>query len=348
MATLKHIAAELGLSPATVSRALNGFPEVNARTRARVEELARAMNYRPNQIAQKLVSGRSGMIGMVLRSAIDMSCDPSFYDVMSGLSNRLADYDMDLVFHASSSDDPVAPYRRLVAKNTLDGFILNAPAEDDPRIAFLQAQRVPFVMHGRTACGPLDYPYYDIDNVRLAADSVALLHDLGHRRIALLNGPAGYAYAAQRLSGFRAALAARGLTLPDRFAAHDRPAEDYGYRTALAMLADGTPPTALVCASTLVAAGAMRAAAHLGLVIPQDVSLIAHDDALPDVRAVNFAPALTVTRSPLRDACAPLTDMMVRLLDGSPAVSLQTIVTAELIVRNSTGPVPKGGDRPWQ
>ena len=347
MATLKHIAAELGLSPATVSRALNGFPEVNARTRARVEDMAKAMNYRPNQIAQKLVTGRSGMIGMVLRSAIDVSCDPTFYEVMSGLSNRLAQHDIDLVFHASSSDDPVAPYRRLVAKNTLDGFILNAPAEDDPRVAFLQAQHLPFVMHGRTRTGPLDYAYFDIDNARLAADSAALLHDLGHRRIGLLNGPSGYAYAAQRLAGFSRAQAARGLTLPDRFVAHDRPAEEYGYRTALAMLAADTPPTALVCASTLIAAGAMRAAADLGLSIPQDLSLMAHDDAIPQMRAVNFAPALTVTRAPLRDACAPLTDMMVQLLDGRPVETLQTVAIAELIVRNSTGPVPKGGEMPW-
>jgi LacI family transcriptional regulator len=347
MTKLKDIAARLGLSPATVSRALNGFPEVNEQTRQRVQAVARAMNYRPNQIAQKLVSGRSGMIGMILRSPVDVATDPSFFEMMTGLSSRLADYDMDLVFHASSAEDEVAPYRRLVAKATLDGFILNAPTVDDQRIRFLTAAGVPFVVHGRAGTGMPDYPFFDIDNAALARQSVALLHDLGHRRIAMLNGPANYAYAAQRLKGFHAALAAQGLTAPSRFVAHDRLAEDYGQRAAEKMLADAAPPTAFLCASTLIAAGVLRAARKAGLSVAGDLSIIAHDDAIPQFRAVNFEPALTVTRAPMRDACGPLTDKMVHLLDGVAIQDLQTIVSADLIVRQSTGPVRAGQQGRW-
>ncbi|GHC62079.1 substrate-binding domain-containing protein [Neogemmobacter tilapiae] len=347
MTKLKDIAARLGLSPATVSRALNGFPEVNEQTRQRVQAVARAMNYRPNQIAQKLVSGRSGMIGMILRSPVDVATDPSFFEVMAGLSSRLADYDMDLVFHASNAEDEVAPYRRLVAKATLDGFILNAPTVEDQRIQFLTAAGVPFVVHGRAGLGVPDYPFFDIDNAALARQSVALLHDLGHRRIAFLNGPANYAYAAQRLSGFQSALAARGLVTPTRFIRHDRLAEDYGQRAAATMLTDTAAPTAFLCASTLIAAGVLRAARKAGLSVPGDLSVIAHDDAIPQFRAVNFEPALTVTRAPIRDACGPLTDKMVRLLDGAQSSDLQTMVTADLIVRQSTGPVPVGQQGGW-
>jgi LacI family transcriptional regulator len=344
LTTLKKIAAELGLSPATVSRALNGFPEVNAGTRARVTEAASRLKYRPNQVAQKLVTGRSGMIGMVLRSAADAAMDPSFFQVMTGLSQRLADHDVDLVFHAVPGGDEVAPYRRLVAKNLLDGFILNAPKLDDPRIDFLRAEGIPFVVHGRSEDAP-DYAFYDIDNLGLAVDSTRLLLDLGHRRIALLNGQPGFAYAEARRRGFLMAMDERGLRVPERFLLQDPPTEDYGYRAALACLADPQPPTAFVASNTFVAAGILAAVADKGLTVGDDVSVIGHDDAVPQTRSLDTLPALTVTRSPLVQACTPLADKIHALLAGTPSAELQTIARAELIIRATTGPIH--GALPW-
>jgi LacI family transcriptional regulator len=338
------IAAELGLSPATVSRALNGFPEVNAGTRARVTEAASRLKYRPNQVAQKLVTGRSGMIGMVLRSAANAAMDPSFFQVMTGLSQRLADHDMDLVFHAVPGGDEVAPYRRLVAKNLLDGFILNAPTQDDPRIAFLQSEGIPFVVHGRSEEAP-GYAFYDIDNQGLAVDSTRLLLDLGHRRIALLNGPRGFAYAEARRRGFLLAMAERGAPVPGRFILQDQPTDDYGYRAALGCLADAEPPTAFVASNAFVAAGVLAAAADRGLSVPGDVSVIGHDDAVPQNRSFDGLPALTITRSPLAQACTPLADTIHALLGGTPAAELQTIARAELVIRATTGPMQ--GALPW-
>jgi LacI family transcriptional regulator len=338
LTTLKKIAAELGLSPATVSRALNGFPEVNAGTRARVTEAATRMKYRPNQVAQKLVTGRSGMIGMVLRSAADAAMDPSFFQVMTGLSQRLADHDVDLVFHAVPGGDEVAPYRRLVAKNLLDGFILNAPKLDDPRIAFLRQEGIPFVVHGRSEDEP-DYAHYDIDNRGLAFDSTRLLLDLGHRRIALLNGQPGFAYAEARRRGFLRAMEERGLRVPERFLRQDVPTEDYGYRAALACLADPEPPTAFVASNTFVAAGILAAVTDKGLTAGDQISVIGHDDAVPQTRSLDSLPALTITRSPLAQACTPLADKIHALLAGTPANALQTVARAELIIRATTGPI---------
>lgn len=344
MTTLKKIAAELGLSPATVSRALNGFPEVNAGTRARVAEAASRMKYRPNQVAQKLVTGRSGIIGMVLRSATDATMDPSFFQVMTGLSQRLADHDIDLVFHAVPGGDAVAPYRRLVAKNLLDGFILNAPTLDDPRIAFVRREGIPFVVHGRSEDAP-DYAFYDIDNLGLAIDSTRLLLDLGHRRIALLNGQPGFAYADARRRGFLVAMAERGLAVPDRFVQQDIPTEDYGYRAALACLSDPEAPTAFVASNTFVAAGILAAAADKGLSVPGKVSVIGHDDAVSRTRSFDNLPTLTVTRSPLAQACTPLADKIHALMAGTPVAELQTVARAELIMRATTGPVERA--LPW-
>jgi LacI family transcriptional regulator, galactose operon repressor len=342
MTTLKDIAKELGLSPATVSRALNGFPEVNTRTRALVEEAAGRLGYRPNQIAKKLVTGRSGLVGFVLKAAATGGHDPSFYEIMFGLSDQLARRDMDLVFHAPTDDDLVAPYKRLIAKNILDGFILNAPVADDPRIAFLETQGIAFVVHGRTQGAA--YAYYDIDNRKAVVDAVHFLADLGHERIAFLNGPEDHTFARERARGFRAAMLGEGRALPAQALVHGPATEDQGYTAALALLSGrhGPAPSALICASTLVAAGVYHAAADLGLSIPGDLSVVAHDDAVPQARAAEFSPGLTVTRSPLRDACEPLAGAMQALLAGTPPGALQTLVPADLIARGSTGPAPNG------
>lgn len=343
MTTLKNIAEELGLSPATISRALNGFPEVSVKTRALVEQTASRLNYRPNPLAKKLVSGRSGMVGLILKPVEARSGDTSLFDIMTGLSEQLAMRDIDLVFQSATGEDQVAPYRRMVEKNVLDGFILNAPEVNDPRIGYLQEMGVPFVVHGRA--GAADYAFFDVDNRQVTKSSVELLANLGHEHIALINGHKKQAFAIDRAEGFAAALAARGLAMPATAIHYGPTTESFGYTATLALLSDQTAPrpTALVCASTITAAGAFRALKDLGLRIPADVSVIAHDDAMPDHRADSFTPALTVTRAPMRDACRPLAQAICQLLEGKPATSLQTIAQAEMIVRHSTGPAPETG-----
>ncbi|MFU8825536.1 substrate-binding domain-containing protein [Yoonia sp.] len=348
MATLKDIGIELGLSVATVSRALNGFPEVNARTRDRVRQTADRLGYRPNRIAQRLVTGRSGMVGMIARIQPDMSSDMIFFEMLTGLTAALAARDTDLVFAVDQSDEPVLPYQRLLERGILDGFILNAPVPGDPRVAWLKARGVPFVVHGQDQV-QVDYPFYGIDNRAVMVDSVDLLAALGHRRIAFLNGELRLAFANDRLAAFRNAMAAEGLPVPDHFIASDDPSENYGYGRGLAMLSGrlGPRPTAIVCGSTLTAAGVLRAARDLSLDVPSDLSVMAHDDALPKHRATNFSPALTVTRAPMRDACVPLANHLVDHIDGVAAAQLQTLIRADVIVRNSTGPVPEEGKDPW-
>lgn len=343
LARLKDIAAALNLSVTTISRALNGYPEVSEVTRRLVQETAERLNYRPNPIAQKLVSGRSGMIGLITRRPASTVVDLSFMEVAMGLSSHLANHDLDLVLRVGLEDDEVEPYRRMLARRSLDAFILNAPVVDDIRIAYLREKGATFVVHGRDR-DDADYPFYDMNNRKASMDAVRLLADLGHRRIALLNGAQGMAFAAERLAGFQMALAERGLTVPPEQIHHGAQEDAYGYVTTLALMSGrfGPAPTAVLCASTRIAEGVLRALTDRGLSVPGDVSVVAHDDAMPELRPVELPVSLTVTRLPFRDACKPLAEMVVGALAGQPAQSLQMTVDAELIVRGSTAPV-RGG-----
>lgn len=342
MTTLKDISEELGLSVATVSRALNGFPEVSKKTRQLVEETAKRLHYRPNRAAQKLVSGRSGMVGMLVSLQPGVSAESSLVEVIMGLSARLAERDVDLVMTVIVDADPVAAYRRMVSKNTLDGFILNAPQVKDPRIAYLESEGIPFVVHGRVDPDP-SYAFFDLDNADAAAQAVNLLANLQHRQIAMINGSANAAFARQRAQGFRDAMTARQAPVGAEFMSYGENTRASGYTRALELLAlpAENRPTALVCASTPLAHGALRAARDLGLTVPNDISVICHDDVTPVLTSEETNPSLTVTRAALSAACGPLADKMIALLNGADPRAQQTTETAELVVRQSTGPAPK-------
>ena len=280
------------------------------------------------------------MVGMIIKIKPDMSADQTFFEILTGLTAALAEHETDLVLAVDQADDPVLPYKKLLERDILDGFILNAPELNDPRVTYLKKKGVPFVLHGQDRRQP-DYPTYGIDNAEVSIDSVKLLSQLGHSRIALINGELKAAYANDRVGGFKQAMTDLGHSTA--MIRNEASLESHGYTHALDLLSQEMPPTAFVCGSTLIAAGVMKAVRDRGLDIPRDVSIIAHDDALPLTRAINFEPALTVTRAPLRDACAPLANMLVEHLNGTPARDLQVMLKAEMIVRGSTGPAPKEG-----
>lgn len=278
------------------------------------------------------------MVGMIVKIRPDMSAEQTFFEALTGLTAALSARETDLVLAVDQGSDPVLAYERMLERGILDGFILNAPVPDDPRVNFLKSRGIPFVMHGQDRAAP-GYPTYGIDNAAVSTHSVKLLAQLGHRRIGLINGELHAAYAQDRLKGFVEALTSFGHSAD--WIRNGARVESQGYTMALDLLSATPRPTALVCASTLIAAGAMRAINDLDLNVPGDVSIMAHDDALPLTRAINFDPALTVTRAPLRDACVPLANMLIDHINGTPTSELQKVIEAELIVRGSTGPARK-------
>jgi LacI family transcriptional regulator len=347
MTTLKDVARHLGLSPATVSRALNGFPEVGAKTRLRVTAAAHELGYTPNSNARRLATGKTGVVGMIFRSTSNLMVDPHFTDFLAGLCSQLANSEIDLLFHVAPPGQQLPHYNRMINCGAVDGMLVSAPEVEDQRIETLLARNFPFVVHGRHAAH-VPYAFYDIDNDGAFTAATRLLCALGHKRIALLNGPKGLAYAEQRERAFTRTIAEQGFSVPAAFISHDEMGEEAGHARASAMLRHEERPTAFICSSSLLALGVYRAVAEANLVIGHDVSVIAHDDVLPHMRTEHFAVPLTVTRAPIRDASVHLADMIAKVIAGAEPKSLQKTETVDLVVRESTGAVPAGGGTPWQ
>lgn len=338
---LKELSQMLGLSQTTISRALNGYPEVNEDTRQRVLKAAKETGYRPNRAAQRLATGKAGSIGLIMPISPDHSSDMHFAEFQSGLAEASIARDFHFVIMPSRAEDEEQAIRWLVSSGSVDGYYLAYIRENDPRIAMAKSLSLPFIVHGRSIGLNLDYPFLDVDNEGAFYDATRFLLQLGHKRMALLNGPADLDFAHRRRLGTERALAEKGLLLDPRHTRHSFMGDQQGYRGMKEILAGPDRPTAVLCASTVLALGAVRAMNEYGLKLGTDISLIAHDDELPLLKPENFSTPLTTTRSSLRAAGKRVGERLIAMIHQSePALPEQELWTVELVVRASTGPAP--------
>ncbi len=176
---LKELSQMLGLSQTTISRALNGYPEVNEETRQRVQKAARETGYRPNRAAQRLATGKAGSIGLIMPLSPDHSSDMHFAEFQSGLAEASIVHDFHFVIMPSKAEDEEQAIRWLVASGSVDGYYLAYVREKDPRIAMAKSLSLPFIVHGRSFGLDLDYPFLDVDNEGAFYDATRFLLQLG-------------------------------------------------------------------------------------------------------------------------------------------------------------------------
>jgi LacI family transcriptional regulator len=335
---LKEFAKQLGLSPTTVSRALSGYPEVSESTRKRVTEEAIRLGYRPNINAVRLVTGRAGAIGMVM----GRSSEFHFAEFMTGMAARLGEDGVDILVSPLSdggADDVITLCNRLATSRRVDAIIVNSPMPGDERITMLHKLEMPFLVHGRSE---IDVPYawLDIDNEGAIRRATSHLLDLGHRRVAMINGRPGLTFSIHRDKGYRDALLERGIPFDPRLLVHGDFTDEVGFRFARSLLEQSPRPTAFVAGSMMTALGVYRAARSLDLVVGRDVSVIAHDDVFPYLTAENMVPSLSATRSSMRAAGARSAELVLQILSGRPAGDVHELWPVELILRQSTAPAP--------
>lgn len=336
---LKELSTRLGLSPTTVSRALGGYPEVNAQTRERVAEAAALYNYLPNKRARALATGRSFNIGHVLSmSNKDDLVNPIFGDFIGGLTERSAasGYSVSLTLTESGAEE--ATYRKLKSEGAVDGVVLQSPRTDDPRIALMHDIGMPFVVHGRATHVTAPYSWVDVNNIRAFARATQFLLDLGHCRIGLVNGDEVMDFAYRRRAGFVNALAKAGLAVDPALMSNGPMTEANGYMAARAMLALEDRPTAFVVSSVIIAIGVRRAVQEAGLVLGRDVSLVSYDDDLSYLSNRQDIPVFTAVRSSVRIAGQAIADMLIKQIDCPVGTKSVDLFEAELVVGSSTGP----------
>ena len=199
---------------------------------------------------------------------------------------------------------------------------------------------IPYIVHGRSEGLGFDYPYLDIDNEAAFHDAARLLVQLGHRRVALINDEVTKTFAIHRERGARRALAASGLALAPQYVFSQAMTEENGYRAARALLGLAEPPTAIVCSSMIMALGIVRATRELGLDIPRDLSLVAHDDVFHYLKPESFPVPLTTTRSSIRAAGQRIAERLAARMSGLETGPRAELWPVDLVVRGSIAGAP--------
>ncbi len=339
---LKELSQNLGLSQTTVSRALNGYPEVSPSTRRRVEEAARTFNYSPSTRAKGLATGQALAIGHVIPlSSKHEMVNPIFGDFIAGAGETYSRHGYEMILSIVDDASERQVYEGLKSRRAVDGVVVHGPRMDDPRVGLLHGLDLPFAVHGRASGYDQPYAWLDVNNRSAFKRATDFLFDLGHCRIALVNGLEIMDFAHRRRDGYAASLADHGVDLDPALMRSGEMTEVFGYECSRDMLNSDNAPTAILCASLISALGVRRAIEEKGLVMGKDVSVITHDDALSYLQNGSDVPIFTATRSSVREAGRRLAEMLLTAI-ANPAMPPQTqLLEAELMVGSSTGPAPR-------
>lgn len=334
---LKQLSARLGLSPTTVSRALNGYTDVSEATRARVMEAARELGYQPNLAARRLALGRADAVGIVYPVDTDFMGNPLFLEMIAGVSDRLAEAGIDVLLAVARETSELRTYERLVRGRRVDGLIVAHTRVADERIEYLKRVGFPFVGYGRSG-NPEGFAWLDFDNEAGSVEAVRRMLALGHRRIAYVHAPLTMNFAAQRHTGFLRAMSEAEVQVRPEFVVPGSLDRRGGYAAGRQLLALAERPTAILVDNNLGGVGVMRALLQAGIAIGHEVSVVVNDGVPPDTLLIGQDVA-AVTQPTAYASGQTMAGMLLTLIDGKPLEQPQVLLPPVFVAGSSLGPV---------
>ncbi|HNQ73244.1 MAG TPA: LacI family DNA-binding transcriptional regulator [Verrucomicrobiota bacterium] len=335
MVRLVDIAARVGVSVMTVSKALRDQPDVAVKTRQLIKATAQAMGYVPDSSAQSLRTRATKLFGVVIPS----STNPVFFRLIYALEERARESGYDILLchtHDKTAREELC-IRRLLARR-VDGLFV-APVyrmESTGKIyEELSASKTPTILLGSPAAFCQQFPCVQTDELPASQAVTRHLLELGHRRIAYFTGPLPALWAQERYEGFRRAHREAGLVVDDALIFHAGSTIEDGAKAALQLANEQCQATAIQAANDLVAIGCIETLQQQGLRVPQDLSVAGFGNGL---LAKHFCVPLTTARQPKYRMGIVAVEMMLQLLQGKPVSNRR--LPAELVLRASTAAPP--------
>jgi len=335
--SMADVARLAGVSQTTVSFIVNDTPGSNIpqETRERVLTAVRELDYRPNVSARNLRTQSTNLIGYGFDEPSGVASQPILDQFLYSaiLSLEAAGYHL-LTFVTERRTDTEV-YEELYRRGQVAGFVLANTNNNDPRIAFLLENRIPFASFGR-ANDEWAFDWVDVDGVSGMRQVVDHLAAQGHRRIGLLTWPEGSKAGGQREIGYAEGLAAAGVRPDPEWVVRGLNSLQTGAAGVARLLAlpPARRPTAVACVSDLIAVGAMNATAAAGLVVGGDLAITGYDDS---AIAPFLHPPLTSVQQPITAVGEQIVRMLLRQLRGESALDHGILLEPTLVVRRSSG-----------
>jgi LacI family transcriptional regulator len=325
--TLAEIAAEAGVSLPTVSKVVNGRPDVAPSTRARVEQLLERHEYPRNghQTAR-----RAGLIDLVL-AGLD---SPWAVEILRGVEEWGDEHSTAIaVSSVRHGDARPASWTSAVASHHSDGVILVTSRLTSTQVGQFRGAGIPLVVIDPANTPPADIPSVGATNWQGGFEATEHLLSLGHRRIGAITGPVDMLCSLARLDGYRSALERAGIPADPALTRYADFQHEGGFACAVELLDLPDRPTAIFAGSDQQAFGVYEAARQRGLRIPDDLSVVGFD-SLPVSRWAS--PPLTTVRQPLAEMGRAAAQMLGDLIEGVPLRTTRVELSTELQIREST------------
>ncbi len=338
---IADVAREAGVSKTAVSFAFNSPDRLAPETASRIRDVADSLGYRPHPVARMLTQRQTRTIGVLTPQALSVIFSNPFFGAFSEGVALAAEQEGYALHFISPLHGSLA---RAMGRAMVDGVVAVGLSASHPEVEQIRAAGVPLVMVDSSALP--DQPGVEVDDeggARAAADHLLAL---GHRDLLVVgvepptpgawNEPAGVTV--RRLAGYVAALAARGLALPEN-AVVVAPASIEGGLAALRRAwEDGLRPTGVLAMSDAIAIGVLRAARELGLRVPEDISVVGFDDI--DI-SQHTNPPLTTVHQPIRQKGESAVRVLLSVVERRDLHPVQVRLETRLIIRGSTGPAPR-------
>lgn len=331
MVTIKDIAREVGVSPSTVSRALSDSPLISEKTKQNVKEVAQRLGYERNELARGLVKGSSGAVGLVVADITN----PFFSDIAQGVGEVAHRFGYGVMLcDTAGKANRESDYIRLLRRKRVDGLILTSATMDDPYLKDLAKTRTPFILVSRL-CRSVDAPYVVVDDRVGARLAVEHLINLGHQYIGFIGGPADVQSSRDRMATYREVLQEHGLAEKEEWMGFSDFTQAAGRKAGRQMLSLPERPSAIFAANDMIALGVLEVAEEMGVLIPDDLSLVGYNDisyaSLPRVQ-------LTTVAQPTQEMGQIASEWLLSTIEEHKRHPLHCVLNPHLVVRRSTAP----------
>lgn len=305
-ANIKDVAERARVAVKTVSRVLNNHPYVSPKTRERVEQAMRDLDFRPSVAARILTGAKSNQIALIY----DNHSPYYMFQVQSGCWEVCKEHKLRLLGQPVEVTDPAVgeQVRGLISETHVDGVILSSPVTDcDPVLRMLEALNVPFVRISPGTNHALTSSVF-MDDAQAADDMTTHLINMGHRRIGFIRGHSNHMASAERQFGYRRALDRAGIRFEPELTCDGEFDFDSGVRAAHQLLALANPPSAIFASNDDMAAGVLSEAHQRGLDLPRQLSVAGFDDT---TLSRTVWPALTTIHQPMAELARTATEILL-------------------------------------
>ena len=327
--TLEAVAALAGVGRGTVSRVINGSPNVSAKAREAVQQAIDELGYVPNRAARALVTRRTDTVALVVsESELRVFDEPYFAGTIRGIGSALAETGLQLILAMAQSREEHQRLEHYLTGQHVDGVLLLSLHGADPLPGRLEEMGVPTVLGGRPV-GLAPYSYVDMDNRAGARQAVKHLLGLGRSRIVTIAGPQDMGVGVDRLAGYRDALLTSGVA---ELVAFGDFSEESGATAMTRLLAAQPDLDAVFAASDPMALGAMRVLKSQGRAIPGDVAVVGFDDSKV---AMHTDPPLTTVHQPAEAMGRQMAKLLVARINGEELRQPVVILDTHLVHRES-------------